>query len=297
MYFLIYLQGYRHTQTGANLRHVRRSRGTKAAPSLNQWFFFFFIHTAGDLAAVFPGNQLFKLNKFADDTYLIVPASCVDSRTAEVNNIETWARTNNLTLNRLKTHEIVFTDPRRRRQVQQPPTIDGIARVTSLKILGVTITNGLSASDHVRGVISTCAQTVYALGVLRAHGMCSEAVQAVFRSVAVAKLLYASSAWSGFIKAADRQRVDAFLARCRRVGYCAADLPSFEELLKTADQQLFNKLSNCDTHLLHQLLPPPSIASQNYSLRSRPHNRQLPERSGHLTDSNFIIRMLYLDSY
>ena len=133
-----------------------------------------------------PGNQLCK---FADDTYLVVPASGVDSRTAEVNNIETWARANSLTLNRLKTHEIVFTDTRRRRQVQQPPTIDGIARVTSLKILGVTITNDLSASDHVRGVISTCAQTVYALRVLRAHGMCTEAVQAIFRSVAVAKLL------------------------------------------------------------------------------------------------------------
>ena len=108
---------------------------------------------------------------------------------------------------------------------------------------------------------------------------------------------YASSAWSGFIKAADRQRVDAFLARCKCVGYCAADLPSFDELLKTADQQLFNKLSNCDTHLLHGLLPPPSIASQNYSLRPRNHNRQLPEHTGHLTDSNFITRLLYLDSY
>jgi hypothetical protein len=253
-----------------------------------------YVVNAGDLAAVTPGNQLCK---FADDTYLIVPASSVDSRTAEVNNIETWARANNLTLNRLKTHEIVFTDTRRRRQVQQPPSIDGIARVTSLKILGVTITNGLSASDHVRGVISTCAQTVYALRVLRAHGMCSEAVQAIFRSVAVAKLLYASSAWSGFIKAVDRQRVDAFLARCKRVGYCAADLPSFQELLKSADQQLFKKLTNCDTHLLHGLLPPPTIASQNYSLRPRNHNRQLPEHTGHLTDSNFITRMLYMDCY
>ena len=251
-----------------------------------------YVVNAGDLAAVTPGNQLCK---FADDTYLIVPASGVDSRTAEVNNIETWARTNNLTLNRLKTHEIVFTDTRRRRQVQQPPTIDGIARVTSLKILGVTITNGLSASDHVRGGISSCSQTIYALRVLRAHGMCLEAQQAVFRSVVVAKLLYASSAWYGFTKAADRQRVDAFLARCKRNDYCAADLPSFEELLKTTDQQLFGKLTNSDTHLLHGLLPPPTIASQNYTLRSRPHNRQLPERTGHLTDSNFITRMLHLD--
>ena len=39
---------------------------------------------ASDVKAVTPGNQL---RKFADDTYLIVPASNVDSRAAEMNNI------------------------------------------------------------------------------------------------------------------------------------------------------------------------------------------------------------------
>jgi len=42
---------------------------------------------------------------------------------------------------------------------------------------------------------------------------------------------------------------------------------------------------------------PESLASQNYSLRSRAHNRQLPEHSNHLDDSNFIIRMLYKNMY
>ena len=49
--------------------------------------------------------------------------------------------------------------------------------------------NGLSASDHVRGIISDCAQTLYALRVLRAHGMCDAALQAIYKSVVVAKLL------------------------------------------------------------------------------------------------------------
>ena len=60
--------------------------------------------------------------------------------------------------------------------------------VTSLKILGVTMTNGLSASGHVRDVIRSCAQTLYALRVLRVHGMCLAALQAIFRLVAIAKL-------------------------------------------------------------------------------------------------------------
>jgi len=88
-----------------------------------------------------------------------------------------------------------------------------IIRVTSLNILGVTMTNGLSASNHVRGIISDCAQTLYALRVLRAHGRCDTALQAIYKSVVVAKLLYASTAWAGFTTAADRQRVDAFFTR------------------------------------------------------------------------------------
>ena len=79
--------------------------------------------------------------------------------------------TNNLTMNRNKPKEIVFSDPRRRRQIESPPPATDIARVTSVKILGVTMTNGLSASDHVRDVIRSCAQTLYALRVLRTHGM------------------------------------------------------------------------------------------------------------------------------
>jgi len=47
-----------------------------------------YVVNAGDLHTLTPSNQLVK---FADDTYLIIPASNVDSRSAEVDNIETWA--------------------------------------------------------------------------------------------------------------------------------------------------------------------------------------------------------------
>ena len=109
-----------------------------------------------------------------------------------------------------------------------------------------------------------------------------DGLPAIYRSVVVAKLLYASSAWSGFIGATDRQRVDAFLGRSKRCGYCPLDLPSFEELLKTYDQQLFDKIQLNQRHLLYSLLPPPSvIVSQNYDIRICAHNRQLPSHTAH----------------
>ena len=43
--------------------------------------------------------------------------------------------------------------------------------------------------------------------------------------------------------------------------------------------------------------PTPSMATQQYSLRHRPHDRQMLDHTGHLADKNFLIHMLFKDSY
>jgi len=211
--------------------------------------------------------------------------------------VQRWARANNLQLNCIKTKEIIFVDKRRKCRVSEPPLLPGITRVTSMTILGVTFTSGLSASDHVRHVISKSAQTIHALRVLRTKGMPDDALQVVFRSVIVGKLLYASSAWGGFVSCSDRKRVDAFLQRSKRCGFCPPNLLRFDELLEEADSALFMKVISDSRHVLHQLLPPPSSASQNYSLRDRTHQFSLPDRTGRLMDCNFLTRTLYKDVY
>ena len=45
-------------------------------------------------------HQNWPFDKFADDTYLVIPAAKVNTRTAEINNIEAWAAENNLRLNK-----------------------------------------------------------------------------------------------------------------------------------------------------------------------------------------------------
>ena len=153
-----------------------------------------YVVNAGDLKAVTPGNCLLK---FADDIYIVIPASNVDSRTAEVGNVETWACHNNLQLNASKTKEIIFVDRRRKRQTLQPPPLSEVLRVSSMKILGVTWTSGLAASEHVSDVINRCAQTMYALRVLRTHGMSVQSLHDIYKSVVISKILYTSSAWWG----------------------------------------------------------------------------------------------------
>ena len=47
--------------------------------------------------------EIFTQFYVVDDTYLVVPAECADSRAAELDNIAAWAAKNNLQLNKLKT--------------------------------------------------------------------------------------------------------------------------------------------------------------------------------------------------
>ena len=117
----------------------------------------------------------------------------------------------NLSLDLSKSEEIVFIDKRRKSNYQTPETLNGLKRVQHIKILGVTFTNGLSVSLHIQQLIASNAQALYALKLLRAHGLCDTAIQAVFRSVVLARFLYASPAWWGFAGAQDRQKVEGFL--------------------------------------------------------------------------------------
>ena len=85
--------------------------------------------------------------------------------------------------------------------------------------------------------------------------MCQEALRTIFRSVTIAKLLYASSAWGGFTKATDQQRVKAFLHRCVRWGYWSPDIPTFAEQYAIADEKCFEKIYLNNNHIAyHHLL-------------------------------------------
>ena len=118
-----------------------------------------------------------------------------------------------------------------------------------------------------------------------------------YRSVVVARLIYAASAWHGFCKATDNQRINSLFTRAKRCGYCAPDSPTFEESCETADEQLVDKITlNCN-HVLIALLPPPSVASRNYNLRRRPHTLTLPAHNTSLSDCNFITRIPYKECY
>ena len=128
------------------------------------------------------------------------------------------------------------------------------------------------------------AETNYVLRVLRCHGLSNAALQHVYRATVVARLTYVVSAWRGFTKASDRQRINTVIDRARRLGYCSPDLLTFDELCDAADDKLFSKAVPLSNHVTHALLPPSSTASQGYNLRHHAHSLQLPEHTTQLSD-------------
>jgi len=157
-------------------------------------------------------------------------------------------------------------------------------------MLGVTVTNHLSVSEHVCDVISRCAQSIYALKLLRSCGMNDDELRTIYKSVVLAKLLYAAPAWWGFTTADDKRQLEAFV----RWGVRLNLYDQHELTIAQLVGQRENSLSQLDdeSYDINHLLPP--SVSNTYNVRPRRHQRQLTIK---LDNKNFLIRKLYEDIY
>jgi len=102
--------------------------------------------------------------------------------------------------------------------------------------------------------------------------------------------------FTGLTSALDRsRRIDAFLKKSKRLGYCNANTPPVADLFATADDALFKRMLANQHHVLQPLLPDQS--SHNYNLRNRRHQLQLTQKTTHFNNKLFIIRLLFKDTY
>src|SRR6218665_1304211 len=95
-------------------------------------------------------------------------------------------------------------------------------------------------------------------------------------STTVAKVTYASPAWWGHTSAAERDRIERFLSRMKRMHYLSDDLASAAQLVESAEDGLMRSIIAWEIHVLHPLCPPVNI--RKYDLRPSPHNFLLPLR-------------------
>ena len=190
----------------------------------------------------------------------------------EISNISEWATRNNLTLNNSKTVEIILSRPRSRQIITPPALIHGIVSSESMKVLGVTISNTFSVSQHIEETVSTCARALVALRTLRAHGLNEACLDHVFKSMILSRLLYASPAWWGFTNASDRDRLEGVLRRRIRSGFCSVNSPTFASLCEKSDKELFSQIRSNHSHVLYGLLQ--SKPACDHSLRELQFHKQ-----------------------
>jgi len=123
--------------------------------------------------------------------------------------------------------------------------------------------------------------------------MTAASVHIIFRSVVVAKLVYAASSWWGFATADDRN--DYVIRRGIRSGLCEQHHKTVEELVEEADDKLFTDVMYNKQHVSHSTLP--GTMDTKYHLRPRPHNLKLTAKNSSIAECDFITRMLFKDVY
>ena len=151
-----------------------------------------------------PGNHVLK---YADDMYLIVPSNNTSSIPNELAHLATWATSNNLQLNPSKCSELIIKKPRT--HISDPPVLPELPRVTTLKVLGVTLQSNLLMTTHVNNIVTKAGQETYALKLVKSHGPPIKLLDMVTHASLLSSMTYASPAWIGFTSSEDLSRLQA----------------------------------------------------------------------------------------
>jgi len=135
--------------------------------------------------------------------------------------------------------------------------------------------------------------------VLRSQGTPVSALHDVFRAIVIAKIIYCAPAMVRNLHGSRSFTAElihrSFINRCKRLGFCDTQLPLVIELFSEAGDLLFQKTLQNTHHVFQPYLPERSELC--YNLRNRTHNKLLINKTSHLNDDDFIIHMLYKDSY
>ena len=111
-----------------------------------------------------------------------------------------------------------------------------IERVSTYTMLGVIVNDRLTATDHVNHLLSSAARLrcVFYAATERPLSL----------YMLSSELIYCSPAW------AKRSRINSFLTRCKRFGFCDNNLQATEVLFSEADVAFFQRIINNKLHVL-----------------------------------------------
>src|SRR6218665_1108323 len=117
-----------------------------------------------------PVSDMNRLLKYADDSYLLIGSRTIATAQHTIQNITSGAKSKILSINVNKIREMAIIRKNKESLATQP-SVTGTTTVTSMKILGITVTAKLSVSSHVSNVLGSSSSSIYALKTYK-HAAC-----------------------------------------------------------------------------------------------------------------------------
>jgi len=153
----------------------------------------------------------------------------------------------------------------------------GVERLQCAKLLGVNFDNKLSFVRHVDFLIRTSSQQFYLLQQTRKQGLTDDCLQVIFNSIIYNRILYALSAWGGYLS---RDNINCLDAAFKKAVWwkLTQDCHSFDQLLMQCNSRLFSQSSHVDRCLHHFWAP---RQNSRWSRRSTVQFSELQKVSDH----------------
>ena len=115
-------------------------------------------------------------------------------------------------------------------------------------------------------------------------------LQIICNALILSKIVYACSAYSGYLRECDLHKLQSICNKAHRFGFATRKI-DINEHLEIVDYKLFQKIKNNQEHCLHPLLPK---RMRNYmQLRDQGHPDDLLLATTEQHKSSYLVRCLY----
>ena len=244
-----------------------------------------------DMAAPLP------LYKYVDDTTLFevcvrgIPSAKLQQ---SANDISDWCQVNKMMINAKKTKELVIcfakTEPDISRLIINGQEIE---RVSSTKLLGLTLSDDLSWGTHIEIISKKASQRLFALRLLKRSKVPMDKLLTIYCSLIRPVMEYACQVWHGGLTGGQSLLLESVQKRALHIimpdaSYELAleisELPRLDQRRKDLCQKLFKEMQS-DSHRLHHLLP--SIKSRDHGVREG-RKYPLPKLKTDRTKDSFV---------
>ena len=206
--------------------------------------------------------------KFIDDVTVIEVIDSIASSQMQtsVNEIAKWSTDNHMNINTSKTKEMIIDFARSSQSVITAITTADdcpIERVSSFKLLGITLSNDLRWSCHVRQIYAKANKRLHFLKLLKRSAMTTDELLHYYKTVIRPVIEYACPVWQSSLTVDELRRLEAIQKRAIMIisgandyeFYCSLyDLEQVNTRLDTLTRNFYAKILQ-PNDCLHKLLP------------------------------------------